>query len=52
MSAAMIGSYVSQAVADLLMLEIIRESRGPELSVSDDEMLAELSVLLDLPANG
>ena len=33
---------VPQAVADFLMLKALRESRGTALSVSDDEMLAEI----------
>ncbi|MBI4488733.1 MAG: threonine synthase [Deltaproteobacteria bacterium] len=34
------GLRVPQAVADFLMLEVIRESRGTALSVSDQEMVA------------
>jgi threonine synthase len=37
------GLRVPQAVGDFLMLKAIRESRGTALSVSDDEMLAEIS---------
>ena len=36
------GLRVPQAVADFLMLQTIRESGGTALSVSDDEMLAEI----------
>ena len=36
------GLRVPQAVADFLMLQIIRESRGTALSVSDEAMLAEI----------
>ncbi|MBI4528870.1 MAG: threonine synthase [Deltaproteobacteria bacterium] len=36
------GLRVPQAVADFLMLEVIRESNGTALSVSDDEMIAEI----------
>jgi threonine synthase len=36
------GLRVPQAVADFLMLRVLRESRGTALSVSDDEMLAEI----------
>jgi threonine synthase len=36
------GLRVPQAVGDFLMLQTIRESRGTALSVSDDEMLAEI----------
>jgi threonine synthase len=36
------GLRVPQAVADFLMLQALRESRGTALSVSDDEMLAEI----------
>ncbi len=36
------GLRVPQAVADFLMLQAIRESHGTALSVSDDEMLAEI----------
>jgi threonine synthase len=36
------GLRVPQAVADFLMLQAIRESGGTALSVSDDEMLAEI----------
>jgi threonine synthase len=36
------GLRVPQAVADFLMLQAIRESRGTALSVSDQEMLAEI----------
>ena len=36
------GLRVPQAVADFLMLQAIRESRGTALSVSDAEMLAEI----------
>jgi len=35
------GLRVPQAVADFLMLQILRESGGTALSVSDEEMLAE-----------
>jgi threonine synthase len=34
------GLRVPQAVADFLMLEVIRESKGTALSVSDQEMVA------------
>jgi threonine synthase len=37
------GLRVPQAVADFLMLRALRESNGTALSVSDDEMLAEIS---------
>ncbi|MGH7854654.1 MAG: threonine synthase [Candidatus Binatia bacterium] len=37
------GLRVPQAVADFLMLQAIRDSRGTALSVGDDEMLAEIS---------
>lgn len=37
------GLRVPQAVADFLMLRALRESRGTAVSVSDDEMLAEIS---------
>ena len=36
------GLRVPQAVADFLMLQALRESHGTALSVSDDEMLAEI----------
>src|SRR5262249_40713156 len=36
------GLGVPQAVADFLMLRALRESNGTALSVSDDEMLAEI----------
>ncbi|HEY6997021.1 MAG TPA: threonine synthase [Candidatus Binatia bacterium] len=36
------GLRVPQAVADFLMLRALRESKGTALSVSDDEMLAEI----------
>jgi len=36
------GLRVPQAVGDFLMLRAIRESHGTALSVSDDEMLAEI----------
>jgi threonine synthase len=36
------GLRVPQAVADFLMLQAIRESRGTALSVSDSDMLAEI----------
>ena len=36
------GLRVPQAVADFLMLRALRESHGTALSVSDDEMLAEI----------
>ncbi len=36
------GLRVPQAVADFLMLDVIRKSKGTALSVSDDEMLAEV----------
>lgn len=36
------GLRVPQAVADFLMLRALRESGGTALSVSDDEMLAEI----------
>ena len=36
------GLRVPQAVADFLMLQALRESNGTALSVSDDEMLAEI----------
>jgi threonine synthase len=36
------GLRVPQAVADFLMLQVLRESQGTALSVSDDEMLAEI----------
>jgi threonine synthase len=36
------GLRVPQAVGDFLMLQAIRESRGTALSVTDDEMLAEI----------
>jgi threonine synthase len=37
------GLRVPHAVGDFLMLQIIRESRGTALSISDDEILAEIS---------
>lgn len=37
------GLRVPQAVADFLMLRVLRESRGTALSVNDDEMLVEIS---------
>jgi len=36
------GLRVPQAVGDFLMLQAIRDSHGTALSVSDDEMLAEI----------
>lgn len=36
------GLRVPQAVADFLMLQALRESKGTALSVSDDAMLAEI----------
>jgi threonine synthase len=36
------GLRVPQAVADFLMLGVLRESNGTALSVSDEEMLAEI----------
>jgi threonine synthase len=36
------GLRVPQAVADFLMLQVIRESDGTALSVSDEEMLTEI----------
>jgi threonine synthase len=36
------GLRVPQAVGDFLMLRALRESNGTALSVSDDEMLAEI----------
>jgi threonine synthase len=36
------GLRVPQAVADFLMLRVLRESDGTALSISDDEMLAEI----------
>ena len=36
------GLRVPQAVADFLMLRVIRESNGTALSVSDEEMVAEI----------
>ncbi|MEK6561885.1 MAG: pyridoxal-phosphate dependent enzyme, partial [Candidatus Binatota bacterium] len=36
------GLRVPQAVADFLMLRVIRESKGTALSVSDQEMVAEI----------
>lgn len=36
------GLRVPQAVADFLMLQAIRESHGTALTVTDDEMLAEI----------
>jgi threonine synthase len=36
------GLRVPQAVGDFLMLQVIRDSRGTAISVSDDEMLAEI----------
>ena len=36
------GLRVPQAVADFLILRALRESHGTALSVSDDEMLAEI----------
>ena len=36
------GLRVPQAVADFLILQALRESKGTALSVSDDEMLAEI----------
>jgi threonine synthase len=36
------GLRVPQAVADFLMLQAIRDSGGTALSVTDDEMLAEI----------
>ena len=37
------GLRVPQAVADFLMLRVLRESNGTALSVSDEEMLAEIA---------
>jgi threonine synthase len=37
------GLRVPQAVGDFLMLQTIRDSRGTALSLSDDDMLAEIS---------
>jgi threonine synthase len=37
------GLRVPQAVGDFLMLQIIRDSHGTALSVSDDEMLVEIA---------
>jgi threonine synthase len=39
------GLRVPQAVADFLILQAIRESRGTALSVTDDDMLAEIARL-------
>ena len=39
------GLRVPQAVADFLMLRALRESNGTALSVSDEEMIAEISRL-------
>jgi threonine synthase len=39
------GLRVPQAVADFLILESIRASRGTALSVGDDEMLAEIPLV-------
>ena len=36
------GIRVPQAVADFLMLQVIRQSKGTALSVSDQEMVAEI----------
>ena len=36
------GLRVPQAVADFLMLHVLRQSHGKALSVSDEEMLAEI----------
>ena len=36
------GLRVPQAVADFLMLRVVRESNGTALSVSDEEMVAEI----------
>jgi len=36
------GLRVPQAVGDFLMLQAIRESRGTAVSISDDDMLAEI----------
>jgi threonine synthase len=36
------GLRVPQAVADFLMLQALRESKGTALSMNDDEMLAEI----------
>ena len=36
------GLRVPQAVADFLILQVLRESRGTALSVSDQEMVAEI----------
>jgi threonine synthase len=37
------GLRVPQAVADFLMLRVLRQSSGTALSVADEEMLAEIS---------
>jgi len=37
------GLRVPQAVGDFLMLQAIRESRGTAVSISDDDMLTEIS---------
>ena len=39
------GLRVPQAVGDFLMLKAIRESKGTALSVSDDDMLAEINIV-------
>ncbi len=39
------GLRVPQAVADFLMLRALRESQGTALSISDDEMLAEIPLV-------
>ncbi len=39
------GLRVPQAVGDFLMLQAIRESSGTALSVSDDDMLAEIKLV-------
>ena len=41
-AAAASGLRVPQAVADFLMLRVIRESKGTALGVSDQEMVAEI----------
>ncbi|MGH7887920.1 MAG: pyridoxal-phosphate dependent enzyme, partial [Candidatus Binatia bacterium] len=39
------GLRVPQAVGDFLMLQAIRASHGTALSVSDDDMLAEIKII-------
>lgn len=39
------GLRVPQAVADFLMLQVIRESKGTALSVSDQEMVSEIDTV-------